>query len=350
MNPRKHSKRSRILSLILLCIVLISIPFFPGAWKDAVFFSPIQILSLYPKLKKESFLDSILERFQNKYYDLGYRFEYLMREFPKPENDKDAENLGKLFSSSIQLKQIRIYDYNFRTMYSSDPKGPGFHKGLRLLGMQVPRAGWIEDTDGFLLYRNSAGDLYLQILKEDGDRIIQEVSGSKKSFLPRDFSDGILYWVYSSPRGVQEPGSVGTVSNMKKEDDPELLETNLSPDSTLIPDVSEVSNSEESKAMIYALLDKNSKSQNILVRPVWEKTIAGDLEIFLSQPRKTRAEELLLILSAFGISLIVLICGILASRILFTIRMENRFSERDEVLKVKTELIRLLGQFREKTK
>ncbi|MGJ4745471.1 hypothetical protein ACQV5M_03840 [Leptospira sp. SA-E8] len=288
---------------------------------------------MYPKLKKESFLDSILERFQNKYYDLGYRFEYLMREFPKPETDKDAEALGKLFSSSIQLKQIRIYDYNFRSMYSSDPKGPGFHKGLRLLGMQVPRAGWVEDTDGFLLYRNSSGDLYLQILKEDGDRIVHEASGSKKSFLPRDFSEGILYWIYK-----------------KKEEDSELLETNLNPNSTLLPDTTEVSNSEESKAMIHALLDKNSKSQNILFRPVWEKTIANDLEIFLSQPRKTRAEELLLILSAFGISLIALIFGILASRILFTIRTENRFSEREEVIHVKTELIRLLGQFREKTK
>lgn len=332
MNPRKHSKRSRILTLILLCIVLISIPFFPGAWKDAVFFSPIQILSLYPKLKKESFLDSILERFQNKYYDLGYRFEYLLREFPKPETDKEAESLGKLFTSSIKLKQIRIYDYNYRTMYSSDPKGPGFHKGLRLLGMQVSRASWVEDTDGFLLYRNSFGDLYFQILKEDGDRIVQEASGSKKSFLPRDFSEGILYWVYK-----------------KNEEDSELLETNLNPDSTLLPNA-EVSNSEESKAMIHALLDKNSKSQKIIVRPVWEKISTDDLEIFLSQPRKTRAEELLLILSAFGISLIALICGILASRILFTIRMENRFSEREEVVQVKTELIRLLGQFREKTK
>lgn len=102
--------------------------------------------------------------------------------------------------------------------------------------------------------------------------------------------------------------------------------------------------------MIHALLDKNSKSQNILVRPVWEKITKADLEIFLSQPRKTRAEELLLILSAFGISLISLVCGILASRVLFTIRMENRFSEREEVIQVKTELIRLLGQFREKTK
>ncbi|WP_232298480.1 hypothetical protein [Leptospira licerasiae] len=333
MNPRKHSKRSRILTLILLCIVLISIPFFPSAWKDAVFFSPIQILSLYPKLKKESFLDSILERFQNKYYDLGYRFEYLMRELPKPETDKDAEVLGKLFSSSIQLKQIRIYDYNYRTMYSSDPKGPGFHKGLRLLGMQVPKASWAEDTDGFLLYRNSSGDLYLQILKEDGDRIVQEASGYKKSFLPRDFSEGILYWVFK-----------------KKEEDSELLETNLNPDSTLFPDNNEVPTSEESKVMIHALLDKNSKSQNILVRPVWEKITKADLEIFLSQPRKTRAEELLLILSAFGISLISLVCGILASRVLFTIRMENRFSEREEVIQVKTELIRLLGQFREKTK
>ncbi|TGM16420.1 hypothetical protein EHQ81_04820 [Leptospira selangorensis] len=311
---------------------MISIPFFPGAWKDAVFFSPIQILSLYPKLKKESFLDSILERFQNNYYDLGYRFEYLMREMPKPETDKEAEVLGKLFTSSIKLKQIRIYDYNYRTMYSSDPKGPGFHKGLRLLGMQVSRASWVEDTDGFLLYRNSSGDLYLQILKEDGDRIVQEASGSKKSFLPRDFSEGILYWVYK-----------------KKEDDSELLETNLNPDSTLLPNA-EVSNSEESKAMIHALLDKNSKSQKILVRPVWEKIVADDLEIFLSQPRKTRAEELLLILSAFGISLIALIFGILASRILFTIRMEHRFSEREEVVQVKTELVRLLGQFREKTK
>ncbi|WP_367898064.1 hypothetical protein AB3N61_15915 [Leptospira sp. WS58.C1] len=347
MNPRKHSKRSRILSLILLCIVLISIPFFPGAWKDAVFFSPIQILSLYPKLKKESFLDSILERFQNKYYDLGYRFEYLMREFPRPETDKDAEALGKLFSSSIQLKQIRIYDYNFRTMYSSDPKGPGFHKGLRLLGMQVPKAGWVEDTDGFLLYRNSSGDLYLQILKEDGDRIVQEASGSKKSFLPRDFSDGILYWVFSRPRGL---GHDETDSSKKKEEDFELLETNLNPNSPLFPDSAGISNSEESKVMIHALLDKNSKSQNILLRPVWEKTNVEDLEIFLSQPRKTRAEELLLILSAFSISLISLICGILASRILFTIRMENRFSERDEVVQMKTELIRLLGQFREKAK
>ncbi|WP_244288463.1 hypothetical protein [Leptospira dzoumogneensis] len=287
---------------------------------------------MYPKLKKESLLDSILERLQNKYYDLGYRFEYLMREFPKPETDKDAEVLGKLFISSIKLKQIRIYDYNYRTMYSSDPKGPGFHKGLRLLGMQVPIASWVEDTDGFLLYRNSFGDLYFQILKEDGDRIVQEAGGTKKSFLPRDFSEGILYWVYK-----------------KKEEDPELLETNLNPNSTLLPDT-EISNSEESKAMIHALLDKNSKSQNIMVRPVWEKTIADDLEIFLSQPRKTRAEELLLILSALGISLIALICGILASRILFTIRMENRFSEREEVIQVKTELIRLLGQFREKTK
>ncbi|TGK08557.1 hypothetical protein EHO58_07465 [Leptospira selangorensis] len=311
---------------------MISIPFFPGAWKDAVFFSPIQILSLYPKLKKESFLDSILERFQNNYYDLGYRFEYLMREMPKPETDKEAEVLGKLFTSSIKLKQIRIYDYNYRAMYSSDPKGPGFHKGLRLLGMQVSKASWVEDTDGFLLYRNSSGDLYLQILKEDGDRIVQEASGSKKSFLPRDFSEGILYWVYK-----------------KKEDDSELLETNLNPDSTLLPNA-EVSNSEESKAMIHALLDKNSKSQKILIRPVWEKIVADDLEIFLSQHRKTRAEELLLILSAFGISLIALICGILASRILFTIRMEHRFSEREEVVQVKTELVRLLGQFREKTK
>ncbi len=255
-----------------------------------------------------------------------------MREFPKPETDKDAEVLGKHFISSIQLKQIRIYDYNYRTMYSSDPKGPGFHKGLRLLGMQLPVASWLEDTDGFLLYRNSSGDLYLQILKEDGDRIVQEASGSKKSFLPRDFSEGILYWVYK-----------------KKEEDSELLETNLSPDSTLLPGI-EVSNSEESKAMIHALLDKNSKPQNFLIRPVWEKTIEGDLEIFLSQPRKTRAEELLLILSAFGISLIALICGILASKILFTIRTENRFSEREEVIQVKTELVRLLGQFREKTK
>ncbi|TGL63736.1 hypothetical protein EHQ64_04650 [Leptospira sarikeiensis] len=313
---------------------MVSIPFFPKAWVDAVFFSPVQILSLSPKLKKESFTNSVLERFSNPYYDLGFRFEYIMREFSKLESDKQAEALGKLFISSIKLKQIRIYDYNFRTMFSSDPKGPGFHKGLRLLGMQVPKAAWAEDTDGFLLYRNSEGDLYIQILKEDGERIVQEASGPKKSFLPRDFSEGILYWVFK-----------------KTEEGSELLETNLDPDSPVLPNSDlEVSNAEESKVMVHALLDKNSKSKNLFVRPVWEKNTQGTLEIFLSQPRKSRPEELLLILTAFGISLLTLICGVLASRLLFTIRMEDRFSEREEALKMKTELIRLLGLLKEKTK
>ncbi|TGK08035.1 hypothetical protein EHO59_04480 [Leptospira semungkisensis] len=316
---------------------MVSIPFFTSEWKDAVFFSPVPVLSSQPKQKKELFSSNLVHRLEDPYYDLGLRFEYLIREFSNLSSDKNAESLGKSLRSGFRLKLIRIYDYNFRSMYSSDPEGPAFHSGLRLLGLEVLRSGWAEDTEKFLLYRSSNGELYFQIPKEDGERIIKESTGKKSSYLPREFSEGVLYWVFR-----------------KTEEGHELLETNLDPNSPLLPEktkrITEPVPREDAETTTHALLEKFSKSDRFIERPVWEKATQGNTEIFLTYPRKSRAQEMLLILAAISSSLLALLGGVLAARILYTIRIEKRYLEREDALKMKTELVRLLGLFRERTR
>ncbi|TGK01617.1 hypothetical protein EHQ53_07880 [Leptospira langatensis] len=316
---------------------MVSIPFLPSEWVDAVFFSPVPVLSSLPKLKKELFSSTLVHRLEDPYCDLGLRFEYTIRQFSNLSSDKNAESLGKSLRSSFRLKLVRIYDYNFRSMYSSDPEGPAFHSGLRLLGLEVPRSGWEEDTEKFLLYRSANGELYFQIPKEDGERIVQESTGAKSTYLPREFSEGVLYWAFR-----------------KTDQGYELLETNLDPMSPLLPEKTKESidptQREGGEVETHALLEKFSKPGRFLQRPVWEKMIQGNMEIFLAYPRKSRAQEMLLILAAISASLLSLLGGILASRILYTIRAEKRYSEREDTLKMKTELVRLLGLVRERTR
>ncbi len=337
MNPRTHTRRSRILTLILLCPALVSIYFFPSEWKDAVFFSPIRILSLSPKLKKESFSKSLLNRFEDPYYDLGLRFEYVSRKFKDPGSEKNAAALGKLLLSSLDLKLVRIYDYGFNLIYSSDRNAPAFHTDLKLSGLKIKKMNWAADSQGLLLYRNSEGSLYFQIRKEEGDKIIAETNGTRSAYLPRETDEGTLYWVFR-----------------KNEEGYELLETNLNPTSPILPGtVSSFTNffeTEEADIMVHTLLQKSSQAQNNFKRPVWERIRKGNTEIFLSYPRNSRAKELLLILGALGVSFISLFAGILATRLFYTIRMESRFLEREDSLRIKADMLGLLNRFRGKLK
>lgn len=334
MNPRTHSLKIRILSLILLGPALVSIPFFSQDWKDALFFSPIRIISLSPKLKSENFSKILFQRFEDSYYDLGLRIEYILRKFQGPGSEKTWESLAKKLSSSFGWELIRIYDHNFNSVYSSDKGSPAFHSDLKLAGLECEKAGWVQDSQGFLMYRNASGDLYFQIRKEEADRVVSESNLTRSSFLPKESDEGILYWVFR-----------------RDEEAYELVETNLDPQSPILPEsassYAHFSDAEEASTVVHAILQKASQGQSIFQRPVWQKIRKGKTEIFLSVPRNARATELLIILGAIGASFVGLLFGVLASRLFYIVRAESRFSEKEDRLRMKSDLTELLLKFRE---
>lgn len=337
VNPRTHSRRIRILSLILLCPALVSIPFFPSEWKDSLFFSPVRILSLSPKLKAEAVSKILFRRFEDPYHELGLRFEYVSRKFKEPASEKNIAPLAKLLASSFGLELIRIYDYNYSSVYSSDKEGPAFHSDLKLSGLECPKMGWVTDSQGFLIFRNAEGNLYFQIRKEDGDRLVSEFNLTRSSYLPKESDEGVLYWIFR-----------------KEEEGYELLETNLNPTSPILPgsvsSLAHFSEAEEGSMTVHTLLLKASQNSGGFQRPVWQRIKKGNTEIFLTLPRDSRAKQLLILLGALAVSFLSLLFGILASRLLYIIRMESRFLEREDSLRMKLDLAGLLNRFREFSK
>lgn len=294
----------------------------------------MQILSASSHFRKAKLAKELMTRFNDTYYDLGLRIEYIIRKNPDPNSESQGKVLGKDLLSSGDFTFVRIYESSYRLIYSSDPEKLVFHPDLRLGGLEIAPGHWAEDSQRDLLYRNSEGRLYFQISKEDADRMIAASAGIRKSYLPQDAYQGFLY-----------------IAFQRKGQEIEVLETNLSPDTPLLPSAGPgskfISDSKKGGIEMYSLLSESSKERKFFDRPTWEKIANERTELFLSFPRNSRVRELLLMMAALGVSFLVLLGGLLASSLFYSIRTEARFVEREDWLKLKLELLGLFSKVRD---
>ncbi|EPG73695.1 hypothetical protein LEP1GSC058_3628 [Leptospira fainei serovar Hurstbridge str. BUT 6] len=294
----------------------------------------MQILSPSSHFRKGKFAKELITRKGETYYDLGLRIEYIIRKYHDPNLESQAKVLGKDLLSSGDFTFVRIYESSYRLIYSSDSEKLVFQPDLRLGGLEIEPGHWAEDSQRDLLYRNSEGKLYFQISKEDADRVIAASAGIRKSYLPREAYQGFLYIVFQ-----------------RKGQEVEVLETNLTPDTPLLPTTGPsskfISDSKKGGLEMYSLLSESSKERKFFHRPTWEKIVDGPTELFLSFPRNSQVRELLLMMAALGVSFLVLFGGLLASSLFYSIRTEARFVEREDWLKLKLELLGLFSKVRD---
>lgn len=333
MNPRFRSRRIRILSLILLCPLLLSIPFFPAAWKESFFFSPVQILNRAYLVKKEKFAGELLNRFADTYYDFGLRIEYIIRKYPYSNTETRVKDIGRELLLSNRLDFVRIYEASFRLAYSSDTVKPIFQVDLRLGGLEIRPGEWAVDGQGDLLYRTSDGLLYFQMSKEDADRIVAESKSTRRSYLPSFAYDGFLY-----------------IAFQKKGQQFDLLETNLAPTASILPGkdigLNSFTDDESSGHEIYSAVLKSSERKTFFEGATWKRFRKGSIELFLSSPQQSRPQQLLYILGALGASFLALLGGLLGGSLYGSLKNEARFTERESRLRLKLNLADVLSKIR----
>ncbi|PJZ71263.1 hypothetical protein CH373_01780 [Leptospira perolatii] len=309
--------------------MLLSIPFFSDAWKELVFFQPIEILSTKHRSWKIFLSEKLFRSHSEQFSELGLRIEYILRKSP---NQADKTETAKLAKELIQsgYRFVRIYDESYRLIFSSEPNQTVFQPDLRLGGLEIKPSDWAKDSQGDLLYRSSSGNLYFNLSQEDANRMLEEASGIKPSFPPIESPNEVFYFVFSE------------IGKHRK-----LSETNLSYHSEIVPGKSRSEilpgkNKEEESEQLYTILEKASHSDFGMYRSIWERTQRENTSIFLKLPRDSRALEMLKILSALVVSCLSLLIGILASLLVFSIRSEMRFSEREDWVKLKIDLLNLL--------
>ncbi|EQA54027.1 hypothetical protein [Leptospira kmetyi] len=302
MTSNFYRKIALGLTLILLGLILVSIPFFREEWKESAAAFSLNPAGNEGFLKRDGFLKVWSEAKKAPLFEAGSKIEYSIRNNPP---QKEAKELGESLLKNLELKSIKIYDSSYRLVYASDETKEIFNGDLRLGDLRISPSDINFDSSGIPIYRSRDGEWFLWM---KGFALGKHVS------LPFNIRDKQVYWIFES-------GRIGNNSLIGSND---LRSLNY-------PD-----NLEE------ILAEFNKPTVDWKDRPLWEKNKVGNHTIFLSYDKGSRMKQLFQILVFLSFLLGACGLGIISSTLVHSIIMEKEFDHREKILRLRDVFLRIL--------
>ncbi|XDD50034.1 hypothetical protein AB3N59_16975 [Leptospira sp. WS92.C1] len=302
MTSNLYRKIAFALTLILLGLILVSIPFFKEEWKEASVSFPLNPAGNESFIKRDHFLKIWKEAQKAPLYEAGSKIEYGIRNVQMP---KDAKLLGETLLKILELKSIKIYDSSFRLLYSSVETKEIFNGDLRLGDLKIAPSEINFDGSGIPIYRSKNGEWFLWL---KGFALGKQIS------MPFNIRDKQVYWIFDSS---------------KKGSDSLIGSNDLR--SLVYPD-----NIEE------ILAELNKSTVEWKDRPFWEKNKIGNYTIYLFYERTSRSKQLFQIFIFFCFLFGFCGLGIILSTLVHSIIVEKEFDEKEKILRVRDAFLRIL--------
>ncbi|URD69751.1 hypothetical protein [Leptospira borgpetersenii] len=302
MTSNFYRKIALVLTLILLGLIPISIPFFKEEWKESSMKFSLNPVGNEGFLKRDDFLKVWSQARKAPLLEVGSKIEYTIRIFFLP---RDAKELGESLLKNFGLQSIKVYDSSYRLVYSSEETKEIFNGDLRLGDLKILPSEINFDSSGIPIYRSKNGEWFLWM---KGFILGKHIS------LPFNIRDKQVYWIFKSE-------SIGNNSLIASND---LRSLNY-------PD-----NLEE------ILAEFNKPAIEWKDRPLWEKNKIGDHVIFLSYDKGSRVKQLFQILVFVSFLLGSCGLGIISSTLIHSIIVEKEFDRKEKVLKLRDVFLRII--------
>lgn len=290
------------MTLILLGLIPISIPFFKEEWKESSMKFSLNPVGNEGFLKRDDFLKVWSQARKAPLLEVGSKIEYTIRIFSLP---RDAKELGESLLKNFGLQSIKIYDSSYRLVYSSEETKEIFNGDLRLGDLKILPSEINFDSSGIPIYRSKNGEWFLWM---KGFILGKHIS------LPFNIRDKQVYWIFKSE-------SIGNNSLIASNDLRSLNYPN---------------NLEE------ILAEFNKPAIEWKDRPLWEKNKIGDHVIFLSYDKGSRVKQLFQILVFVSFLLGSCGLGIISSTLIHSIIVEKEFDRKEKVLKLRDVFLRII--------
>nr|WP_228005180.1 hypothetical protein [Leptospira borgpetersenii] len=291
-----------VLTLILLGLIPISIPFFKEEWKESSMKFSLNPVGNEGFLKRDDFLKVWSQARKVPLLEVGSKIEYTIRIFSLP---RDAKELGESLLKNFGLQSIKVYDSSYRLVYSSEETKEIFNGDLRLGDLKILPSEINFDSSGIPIYRSKNGEWFLWM---KGFILGKHIS------LPFNIRDKQVYWIFKSE-------SIGNNSLIASNDLRSLNYPN---------------NLEE------ILAEFNKPAIEWKDRPLWEKNKIGDHVIFLSYDKGSRVKQLFQILVFVSFLLGSCGLGIISSTLIHSIIVEKEFDRKEKVLKLRDVFLRII--------
>ncbi|MBE8363403.1 hypothetical protein [Leptospira borgpetersenii] len=302
MTSNFHRKIALVLTLILLGLIPISIPFFKEEWKESSMKFSLNPVGNEGFLKRDDFLKVWSQARKVPLLEVGSKIEYTIRIFSLP---RDAKELGESLLKNFGLQSIKVYDSSYRLVYSSEETKEIFNGDLRLGDLKILPSEINFDSSGIPIYRSKNGEWFLWM---KGFILGKHIS------LPFNIRDKQVYWIFKSE-------SIGNNSLIASNDLRSLNYPN---------------NLEE------ILAEFNKPAIEWKDRPLWEKNKIGDHVIFLSYDKGSRVKQLFQILVFVSFLLGSCGLGIISSTLIHSIIVEKEFDRKEKVLKLRDVFLRII--------
>ncbi|UML85145.1 hypothetical protein FH587_06365 [Leptospira interrogans] len=297
-----YRKIAFALTLILLGLIPISIPFFKKEWKESSMEFSLNPAGNEGILKRESFLKVWSDIKKAPLFEAGPKIEYSIRNFSLP---KQAKELGESLLKNLELRSIKIYDSSYHLVYSSESTKEIFNKDLRLGDLKISPSGINFDSMGIPIYRSKNGEWFLWM---NGFTLGTHVS------IPFNIREKQIYWIFESEK-IGHDSLIGS-NDLRSLNYPDNLEE--------------------------ILAEFNKPTINWKERPLWEKNKIGNHIIFLSYDKGSRIKQLILIFSFLSFLLGACGLGILSSTLVHSIIVEKEFDHKEKVLKMRDVFLRII--------
>ncbi|MBM9500816.1 hypothetical protein JWG44_11210 [Leptospira sp. 201903071] len=302
MTSNFYRKIVFALTLILLGLIPLSIPFLTEEWKESSMSFPLNPVGNENFLKRQNFLKVWMEARKAPLFEAGSKIEYGLRNDPLPKN---AKELGESLLKNLELKSIKIYDSSYRLIYSNEETKEIFNGDLRLGDLRIEPSGINFDRSGVPIYRSQNGEWFLWM---------KGFALGKHLSLPFNIREKQVYWIFES-------GKNGTDSLLGSND---------------IRSLDYPDNIEE------ILAEFNKPTVEWKDRPLWEKNKIGNNTIFLSYDKGSRFRQLFQIFVFVSFLLGLCGLGIISSTLVHSITVEKEFDNKEKILRLRDVFLRIL--------
>ncbi|PJZ54519.1 hypothetical protein [Leptospira adleri] len=302
MTSNFYRKIVFALTLILLGLIPVSIPFFREEWKESSMSFPLNPAGNENFLKRRHFLKVWMEARKAPLFEAGSKIEYALRNDPLP---KSAKELGESLLKNLELKSIKIYDSSFRLIYSNEETKEIFNGDLRLGDLRIEPSGINFDGSGVPIYRSQDGEWFLWM---------KGFALGKHMSLPFNIREKQVYWIFES--GKKGTDSLIGSNDIRSLDYPDNIEE--------------------------ILAEFNTSATEWKDRPLWEKNKIGNNTIFLSYDKGSRLRQLFYIFVFLFFLLGLSGLGIISSTLLHSIIVEKEFDNKEKILRLRDVFLRIL--------
>ncbi|WP_078129874.1 hypothetical protein [Leptospira alexanderi] len=302
MTSNFHRKIALALTLILLGLIPVSIPFFKEEWKESSMKFPLNPAGNEGFLKRDGFLKVWSQAQKVPFFEVSSKIEYTIRIFSLP---REAKELGESLLKNLGLQSIKVYDSSYRLVYSSEETKEIFNGDLRLGDLKILPSEINFDSSGIPIYRSKNGEWFLWM---KGFILGKHIS------LPFNIRDKQVYWIFKS-ENIGNNSLIGS-NDLRSLNYPDNLEE--------------------------ILTEFNKPAIEWKDRPLWEKNKIGDHAIFLSYDKGSRTKQLFQILVFLSFLLGTCGLGIISSTLVQSIIVEKEFDHKEKVLKLRDIFLRII--------